>query len=140
MPVPEHVEAQHHSDNLRRFEQLEATNARLASQQEVLAAQQETMSAAMQKLAFDLHAMKGTIAANTAFTQETLAGIDLIKMQMAQLVQLDVPSLKEIAEAVGNMKGGIRVLGWLERPAKWFAVMAGAVAAGLALYVKWKAK
>ncbi|SEN31383.1 hypothetical protein SAMN05428959_1011135 [Duganella sp. CF517] len=35
-----------------------------------------------------------------------------------------------------SMRGGVRVLGWLERPAKWIAAMAGAAA----VYALWKLK
>jgi len=126
MPGTEQIEEQHHSDNLLRLDQLEAAQAAQAE--------------AMAKLSSDVHALKGNMAGNTSLTQAALDGIDAIKAQISQLAQLDVPSLKEIADAMNSMKGGIRVLGWLERPAKWFAVMAGAAAAGLALWVKWKTK
>jgi len=130
MSLPEQIEAQHHADNQRRLSDVE-------SQIGALMDDMGEVKADLKALSIEFHASKGTMAANTAFTQETLAGIDSLK---AMIGQLDIPSIKEIVGAVDKMKGGITVLGWIERPAKWFAVMAGAFAAGLALWVKWKAK
>lgn len=89
------------------------------------------------KLAADVHTMKGNLAANTSFSREAAEGIEAIKQQLGQLAQLDIPSLKDIAEYMNNMRGGVRVLGWLERPAKWIAAIAGAF---LALYGIFKLK
>ena len=89
------------------------------------------------KVAADVHTMKGNLSANTSFSREAAEGIEAIKAQLGQLAQLDIPSLKDIAEYMNNMRGGVRVLGWLERPAKWVAVMAGAATA---LYALWKSK
>ena len=132
IPLTEQVEAEHHNDNQQRFEQLEAITATLVVKQEVIAARQEAASEVMDKLVADVHTLRENMAGNTSLMQESLKGIDAIKLQIAQIAQLsqlDVPSLKEIADAMNSMKGGIRVVGWLERPVKWFAIMAGAVAA-----------
>jgi len=99
------------------------------------------MEEGYEKLALDVHTMKGNLAANTLFSREAAEGIAAIKNQMTQqldqMSQLDIPSLKDIAEYMNNMRGGVRVLGWLERPAKWVTVMAGAATA---LYILWKNK
>ncbi|SDG85097.1 MULTISPECIES: hypothetical protein [unclassified Duganella] len=113
MPADEATEVQRHEDMQRRLAEVERR---------------------LDKMASDVHAMKGNMAGNTALTQETLAGVDAIKQAIAQL---DIPSLREMAEAMNSMKGGVKVLGWLERPAKWVAAIAGAVAA---LYALWKLK
>lgn len=113
MPADEQTEALRHEDTQRRLAEVEKR---------------------LDKLASDVHTMKGNMASNTALTQETLAGVDAIKQALAQL---DIPSLHEIAEAMNSMKGGVKVLGWLERPAKWVAAIAGAVGA---LYALWKLK
>jgi hypothetical protein len=42
-------------------------------------------AACKDRLASDVHTMKGNIAGNTALTQETLAGVDAIKQALAQL-------------------------------------------------------
>lgn len=67
-----------------------------------------------------------TIERLDARSQETLDGVGAIKSLIGQL---DVPALREMADAMNSMKGGVRVLGWLERPAKWLAAIAGAVVA-----------
>jgi len=120
MPADELTEALRHEDNQRRLSEVESTVAQISQR--------------LDKLAVDVHTMKGNMAGNTALTQETLAGVDAIKQAIAQL---DIPSLRDIAEAMNSMKGGVKVLGWLERPAKWIAAMAGAAAA---LYALWKLK
>lgn len=66
--------------------------------------------------------------------QETLDVLGTIK---GLIDQLDVPALREMADAMNTMKGGIRVLGWLERPAKWLTVMAALAAS---IYGLWKLK
>ena len=114
MPADEAVDAARHDDNQRRLTEVEGTVATMVQQ--------------LEKLAKDLHAVKGNMAASTALTQETLTGVDTIKGLIAQL---DISALREMADAMNSMKGGVRVLGWLERPAKWIAAIAGAV---LALY------
>lgn len=81
------------------------------------------------KLGIDVHTMKGNLAANTSFSREAAEGIEAIKQQLGQLAQLDIPSLKDIAEYMNSMRGGVRVLGWLERPARWVIAIAGAVGA-----------
>jgi hypothetical protein len=120
MPADEVTEAARHADNQRRLTEVEGTVAQIVVR--------------LEKVANDVHAMKGNMAGNTVLTQETLAGVDAIK---ALISQLDIPSLREMADAVNTMKGGVKVLGWLERPAKWIAAMAGAAAA---LYALWKLK
>jgi hypothetical protein len=120
MPADELTEALRHEDNQRRLAEVESTVAEVCKR--------------LDKLASDVHTMKGNMAGNTALTQETLAGVDAIKTLIGQL---DIPSLRDIAEAMNSMKGGVKVLGWLERPARWIAAMAGAAAA---LYALWKLK
>ena len=121
MPADEVTDAARHADNQARLDELErqqaAANANIKQLVEGLA-----------KLGVDVHAMKGNVAAGARMGQETLDGVAAIK---ALFAQLDVPALREMADAVNSMKGGVRVLGWLERPAKWIAAIAGAV---LALY------
>lgn len=75
-----------------------------------------------------------TIERLDARSQETLDGVGAIK---ALFGQLDIPALREMADAMNTMKGGIRVLGWLERPAKWLTVMAALAAS---IYGLWKIK
>jgi predicted sugar kinase len=120
MPADEVTEAARHADNQQRLTDVEQSIAHALER--------------LEKLATDVHSMKGNMAGNTVLTQETLAGVDAIK---ALIAQLDIPSLREMAEAMNSMKGGVKVLGWLERPAKWIAAMAGAAAA---LYALWKLK
>ena len=110
--------ALHHAENQRRIAEMEGVVAQVVVR--------------MDAMANDVHTLKGNMSGNTQLTQETLAGIDAIK---ALIGQLDIPSLREIADAVNKMKGGVTVLGWLERPAKWVMAIAGAAAAS---YAAWK--
>lgn len=127
MPADEVTDAQRHEDNQRRLTEMEiglgATNHAVAQ-----------VVVRLDQLAADVHAVKGNMVGNTALTQETLAGIDAIK---ALIGQLDIPSLRDMGEVMTSMRGGVRVLGWLERPAKWIAAVAGAAGA---LYALWKLK
>ena len=115
MPVDEAVDAARHSANQDRLTEMEQ---RIGRVEEVVG-----------KLAADVHTMKGNLAANTSFSREAAEGIEAIKQQLGQLAQLDIPSLKDIAEYMSSMRGGVRVLGWLERPARWVIAIAGAVGA-----------
>lgn len=115
MPVDEAVDAARHSANQDRMAEMEQ---RIGRVEEVVG-----------KLAADVHTMKGNLAANTSFSREAAEGIEAIKQQLGQLAQLDIPSLKDIAEYMNSMRGGVRVLGWLERPARWVIAIAGAVGA-----------
>lgn len=104
MPTNE-TDAQRHEDNQRRMAEMEQ---RLAGTEQQLA----SALAAITRL--------------DARSQETLDGVGAIR---ALFAQLDIPALREMADAMNTMKGGVRVLGWLERPAKWIAAIAGAVLA-----------
>jgi|GEM_PF-6642809 len=73
----------------------------------------------------DVHTLKGNLAANTSITKEVADGQAEIK---AAVAKIDLAALTEFLEAMGSMKGGIKVLGWLERPAKWVAAIGGAIA------------
>lgn len=118
MQSEEETGALRHEDNQRRLSEVEGKVALLVERLDVVAD--------------DVHTLKGNMAGNTLMTQETLAGVDTIKKLIGQL---DIPSLREIADAVNKMKGGVTVLGWLERPAKWVMAIAGAAAAS---YAAWK--
>jgi hypothetical protein len=72
------------------------------------------------KLASDVQTIKGNLTANTFFTTEALDNV------------------KKMVEAVEAMKGGVKVLGWIERPAKWLATIVGAGVAFWALWQKMK--
>lgn len=78
--------------------------------------------------------LEGGLAANTAMTKEVIDGHDAIR---AVLAKIDVEKLGALIGAVDSMRGGIRVLGWLERPAKWVAAVG---AAGAVLYSIWSGK
>lgn len=121
MPTDEVTGAARHADNQARLEELERQQAETKASIEQLVKD-------LAKLGIDVHAMKGNVSAGARMAQETLVGVDAIKGLIAQL---DISALREMADAVNSMKGGVRVLGWLERPAKWIAAIAGAV---LALY------
>jgi uncharacterized protein (UPF0335 family) len=127
MPADEVTDAARHADNQARLEELER-------QQTETKASIEQLVKDLAKLGIDVHAMKGNVAAGARMGQETLDGVAAIRSLFAQL---DVPALREMADAMNSMKGGVRVLGWLERPAKWIAAIAGAV---LALYGIFKLK
>ena len=115
MPADETVDAARHSANQDRMAEMEQ---RIGRVEEVVG-----------KLAADVPTMKGNLAANTSFSREAAEGIEAIKQQLGQLAQLDIPSLKDVAEYMNSMRGGVRVLGWLERPARWVIAIAGAVGA-----------
>lgn len=85
-------------------------------------------------LAKDLHKVKGEIAANTSMTKEVADGQIELK---AAVDRIDLTALTDFLEAVSSMKGGIKVLGWLERPAKWIAAIA---TAGTIIYSLWSHK
>ncbi|KQQ31981.1 hypothetical protein ASF61_16735 [Duganella sp. Leaf126] len=82
----------------------------------------------------ELAAAVETINRLDARAEETLDVLGAIKSLIGQL---DVPALREMADAMNTMKGGVRVLGWLERPAKWLTVMAALAAS---IYGLWKIK
>jgi hypothetical protein len=94
----------------------------------------ELLAEQVRKLSIDMHAMKGNLAANTSITKDVADNQDLMKTLMARI---NVEKIIELIDAVDSMRGGVKVLGWLERPAKWVAAMAGAAAA---LYALWKIK
>lgn len=120
MPADEATEAERHADNQRRLADVEETVARIVER--------------LDRVGIDVHTMKGNLAANTGFSREALAGIEVIRGLIAQL---DIPALKDMGETMAAMRGGVKVLGWLERPAKWLATMAAAAAA---IYGLWKLK
>jgi hypothetical protein len=77
------------------------------------------------QLTGDVHTLKGNLAANTSITKDVAEGQAQLK---ASVDKIDLTALTEFLEAMGSMKGGIKVLGWLERPAKWVAAIGGAIA------------
>lgn len=88
----------------------------------------------VEKLAVDLHTVKGNLAANTSMTKEVADGQAQLP---ASVERIDFTVLTDFLEAISSMKGGIKVLGWLERPAKWIAAVGGAVAI---IYFVWNHK
>lgn len=90
------------------------------------------LAAQFEKLSHDVHMMKGNLAANTSITLDTAAAIDVIR---ASLGAIDFKELSETLDAIKAMKGGFKVLGWLERPAKWIAAIAGAAGA---IWLAWQ--
>jgi hypothetical protein len=91
----------------------------------------EQLAAQVARLSNEVHTLKGNLAANTSFTKELLEGQDAFK---ALLQKIDVEKVLEVIGAIDSMKGGMKVLGWLERPAKWIAAIAGAVVGVWALF------
>lgn len=85
----------------------------------------DRLAAHVEKLSIDLHTVKGNLAANSFMTKEMLDGQEHIAMLIKRL---DVEKIVELVSAVDSMRGGIKVLGWLERPAKWIAAMGAAIA------------
>jgi hypothetical protein len=77
------------------------------------------------KSSADFDAVKGSLAANTSMTKEVADGQIALA---AVLAKIDVEKIIKLVDAVESMKGGVKVLGWLERPAKWVATMAAAFA------------
>ena len=91
-----------------------------------------------EKLAFDVHTLKNSLAANTSFTKENADGLILVMTKQAGIAEdlvviklkiegLDVPALTEATKILHSMKGGIEVLGWLGKIAKWIATISAAV-------------
>ena len=100
------------------------------------------------KLSLDVHKMKGELAANTYLTKETADGqveiraaVDRVNSGQVELKasvdRIDFSVLTDFLAAVSSMKGGIKVLGWLERPAKWVAAVGGAA---VLIYSVWNHK
>lgn len=77
------------------------------------------------KLSENLQTVKGNLAANTSMTKEVADGQVALA---AVLSKIDVEKIIVLVNAVESMKGGVKVLGWLERPAKWIATIAAAAA------------
>lgn len=82
-------------------------------------------------LSAEFQTLKGDLAANTSITKKVAENQVVIE---ASLGRIDFTMLADFLEAVGSMKGGIKVLGWLERPAKWIAAIG---AAATILYSLW---
>jgi hypothetical protein len=100
------------------------------------------------KLSLDLHKVKGELAANTWLTKETADGQTEIRAAVvridngqaeikAAVDRIDFTVLTDFLVAVSSMKGGIKVLGWIERPAKWIAAVGGAA---VIIYSAWNHK
>ena len=85
----------------------------------------DMLVAHVDRLSVDVHTLKGNLAANTSITKEAADGQQAIA---ALLGKIDIAKVVELISAVDSMRGGIKVLGWLERPAKWLAAVGGAVA------------
>lgn len=108
----------------------------------------EVVAEIVAKLSLDVHKMKGELAANTYLTKETADGqveiraaVDRVNSGQAELKasvdRIDFSVLTDFLAAVSSMKGGIKVLGWLERPAKWVAAVGGAA---VLIYSVWNHK
>ena len=98
----------------------------------------------VQRLSLDVYAFRSELAANTVSTLETVerqrVACEIIRGMESEIAKVDFGKLSEMVDALDTMKGGVKVLGWLERPAKWFGAIAGAIAAAWALYHTWGAK
>jgi HPt (histidine-containing phosphotransfer) domain-containing protein len=94
----------------------------------------ERLETLVEKLSFDTHAIKGNLAANTALTIEA---VDSNSETKALLQKIDFNQMADLLGKFESMAGGVRVLGWLERPAKWIAAVGAAVAV---IYSLWNSK
>jgi hypothetical protein len=70
-----------------------------------------------------LERLEVSMAANTSMTKEVA---DRQMALAAVLAKIDVGKIIMLVDAVESMKGGVKVLGWFERPAKWLATVAAA--------------
>jgi predicted ATP-grasp superfamily ATP-dependent carboligase len=100
------------------------------------------------RLTGEVHGLKNSLAANTSLTkgvadqQVTMVENQAVMAENQQTIQaalgrIDFTVLADFLEAVSSMRGGIKVLGWLERPAKWIAAVGGAA---VLLYSLWSRK
>ena len=96
--------------------------------------QRVDLAAQVDRLTADMHAVKGNLAANTAITLETATAMDAIKVLLGKI---DVDKIAQLVGVVDDMKGGVKVLGWLERPFKWIATLLGLFTAGYAAWHSW---
>jgi len=108
----------------------------------------ERLVAHFARLEGEFQGLKNSLAANTSITkgvaekQETMVENQAAMAANQTAIQnslkrIDFTMLADFLEAVGSMKGGIKVLGWLERPAKWIAAVGGA---GILIYSLWSKK
>jgi hypothetical protein len=77
------------------------------------------------RLSVDVHTLKGNLSANTNLTSQV---VDSQAMMVSLVEKIDVDKMVGLLDAIDSMKGGIKVLGWLERPAKWIAAIGAAAA------------
>jgi hypothetical protein len=108
--------------------------ARKAAPRADVEARLERLECLVEKMAHDTHTLKGNLATNTALTIEVVASNSEFK---ALLKKIDFNKVAALVEGFENMAGGVRVLGWLERPAKWIAAVGAAVAV---IYSLWNSR
>jgi hypothetical protein len=77
MPGNEAVEAAHHADNQRRLSDVETAMTRI----------EVRFDERLEKMAFDMHALKGSLAANTSFTKEMLEQQSVNNRQVIQQIE-----------------------------------------------------
>ena len=98
----------------------------------------------VQVMSLEINAVKSGLAANTAITKEIgeqqKTTTESLQHMQVEIAKVDFGKLSDMVDAIDTMKGGVKVLGWLERPMKWVAAVAGAIAAVWALYHTWGAK
>ena len=103
-----------------------------------------TLANTVQKLTFDVHAFRAELATNTASTLEIVerqrVACGIIRDMQSEIAKVDFGKLSDMVDALDTMKGGVKVLGWLERPIKWIAAAAGAVLAIYSLIHAWGGK
>ncbi|MEO7494729.1 MAG: hypothetical protein ABIT83_17585 [Massilia sp.] len=101
----------------------------------------DDLAAHVEKLRAELQALKSHLAANTQMTRANTSTNRQIADSMLAMQELigkvDFVKLAELVGALDSMRGGIKVLGWLERPAKWIAAVGAAVAV---VYSLWNQK
>jgi hypothetical protein len=95
----------------------------------------DRLVACVAQLSGELHTVKGNLAANTSFTKEMIDNQDTLRHELIAgqqsinllISKIDVEQINVIVQNWNDMRGGIKVLGWLERPAKWFVAISAVV-------------
>lgn len=109
----------------------ETATARSEQAKESATERSAELDAQIAKLTFDVHALKGGLSANTLLTREVVETLTEFRKNMGRI---DFDRLADMVEGYDSIRGGVKVLGWLERPAKWLAAMLGLAAAVWALW------
>jgi len=103
MSMPEHIEAQHHTENQERIGEVEEQVGAVRSEVNAVRSEMRELKNLLDKLGFDFHALKGALAANTSFTMQLVDQQRSDNMMLMQKIEAGNQATQALAASTAGV-------------------------------------